>query len=152
MKIASSSVRSLLVASAVLIAGCGNEKTTALDITLDVTGALDQVRIDTVSLEGNPISLTGEQTLFPTPARMLHDGDVVTLWFRDSEDKKKIIVTATGQLCGRDASFQAATPERTLAKAQTVKTTLMLANNGIACAGTGMGGMGGGGGGGGRGR
>ncbi len=133
----------LLFALAV-IGSCGKDKTTALDIKLEITGALDQVRIDTVSLDGIPVVLADEPTtLFPASPRMLKTGDVLTVWFLDGEDTKMAVVSATGRLCGRDASAQATTPARALVKGQTVQTTLTLANNGTACAGTGTGGAGG---------
>jgi len=134
----------LLVALAA-IGSCAKDKTTALDIKLEITGALDQIRVDSVSLDGSPVSLTGEMTtLFPAPPRILKTGDVLTVWFADSEDTKMVVVTATGRLCGRDASMQATTPAHALAKGQTVPTTLTLANNGTVCTSTGTGGAGGG--------
>src|SRR4029079_3771519 len=94
-----------LAIALVTLGACGQDKTTALDIKLEVTGALDQVRIDSVTLGPSAVSLTGEQTLFPAmPSRMLKSGDVLTLWFKDTTDKKTVVVTATGRLCGRDAT------------------------------------------------
>ena len=59
------------------IGSCGKDQTTALDLKLQISGALDQVRIDMVSLDGNPVPLTDEPTrLFPASARMLKTGDV----------------------------------------------------------------------------
>src|SRR4026209_2487034 len=107
-----------------LFGACGGDKTTALDIKLDVTGAIDQVRVDSVTVGGSGLSLTGEQTLFPARPTMLKSGDVLTLWFKDNTDGKTVVVTATGRLCGRDATGQVPTPERKLAKGQTVATTL----------------------------
>ena len=135
-----------LLVALMAIGSCGKDKTTALDIKLEITGAIDQVRIDTVSLDGSPVSLAGEMTtMFPAPPRMLKTGDGLTIWFADGEDMKMVVVTATGRLCGRDASAQATTPARALAKGQTVQTTLTLANNGTVCTGTGTGGAGAGG-------
>jgi hypothetical protein len=134
MKLARSG-RPLLIALA-LIGSCGKDKTTALDVRLEVTGALDQIRIDTVMLGNDALDLTGEQTLFPATPQMLKTGDVLTIWLGDSADMKGATVTATGRLCGKDATAQKTTPSAVIAKGQTVQVTLALANNGTACTGT----------------
>jgi hypothetical protein len=123
---------------------CGKDRTTALDLRLDVTGAIDQVRIDAVTLDGRPVSLTGEPTLFPSTPRTLETSDVLTIWFADTADMKTVTVTATGRLCGKDATAQVTTAQHTLLKGQSVEATLALANDGTSCA-TGDGGAGRGG-------
>ena len=131
--------RPLLVAL-VLIGACGKEKTTALDIELQVSGAIDQVRIDSVALGGRAVPLDDEQKLFPTsPQRTLKTGDVLTIWFADSADGKTVGVVAMGLLCGRDATASATTmpAATTLAKGQTAHVTLALANDGTTCPGDG---------------
>ena len=130
--------RPLLVALAMMSA-CGKEKTTALDIELQVTGAIDQVRIDSVALGGSTVRLDDEQVLFPaSPGKMLKTGDVLTIWFADSADRKTVGVVGMGLLCGHDATASATTtPVATLTKGQTAHVTLALANDGTTCAGDG---------------
>ena len=144
--------RVLLMALA-LAGSCGKDKATGLDVRLYVTGAMDQVRIDEITLDDDPVSLTGEQTLFPmSPMGMLKNGDILTIWFRDNSDGKTVFVKATGLLCGRVATEQATSVVQILTKGQTYQTSLSLFNfDGITCAdagadGTGAGGRGGGGG------
>jgi len=136
----------LIVALAVLGA-CGKEKTTALDLQLTVTGAIDQVRIDAVTLGGAAVVLGNDETLFPASPRTLKSGDVLTLWFADSADMQAVTVAATGRLCGKDATAQVMTAPRTLSKGATVTATLALTSSGTACTTDGGAGIGGGAGG-----
>ena len=81
-----------------------------------------------------PVPLDSDQAMFPASPRMVKTGDVFTIWFADSAaDAGDVVVTATGRLCGKDATARATSPSRMLAKGQTVETTLMLANNGATC-------------------
>jgi len=124
---------------------CGKDKTTALDIELaNLMGMVDQIRIEAVTLDGAPVSLTDEQKLFPGSMRPLKNGDVLTIWFADSSDRQTAAVTATGLLCGKDATEPTMTASKILAKGQTVRTTLELTSTATVCnGGGGRGGMGG---------
>ena len=130
-----------------LVGACSKDKTTALDITLEITGMIDEIRLDAVTVGGSPISLLGEQTLFPSSPRPLKSGEVLTIWFDDSTNGQAVVVTATGLLCAKDATAPVMSPSRMLAKGQTVQTTLALTSNGtVVCSDGGTAGAGGAGG------
>ena len=139
--------RRLLIVALAVLGACGKEKTTALDLQLTVTGAIDQVRIDAVTLGGAAVVLGNDETLFPASPRTLKSGDVLTLWFADSADMQAVTVAATGRLCGKDATAQVMTAPRTLSKGATVTATLALTSSGTACTTDGGAGIGGGAGG-----
>jgi hypothetical protein len=124
-----------LVLVVALAAACAKDKTTALDVKVTVTGTgdLDQLNIDAIQVGTKNLDLTGEQTKFPAMARKLRNNDVVTIWFADSADMQSVVVTATGLLCGKTATAPASTQPTTLAKGQTVQTTLTLVSNGTVC-------------------
>ena len=122
-----------VVVALALASACAKDKTTALEVKLTVTGDLDQVSIDAIQLGTKTLDLTGEQTLFPMPARKLMATETVTIWFADSADMQPVVVTATGLLCGKIATPPVTTPMTTLAKGQTVQTTLRLVSDLTGC-------------------
>src|SRR5436190_15568024 len=130
----------LLVALA-LAGACGkDDKTTALDIKLTVSGNIDQVRIEQVVVGDTTVPLDSERTFPATPGRLLKSTDDLTIWFADAEGGKTVTVTAVGRLCGKDATAPANTPATTLIKGQSVPTTLSLSSLGTTCADGGAGG------------
>ena len=122
-----------VVVALALASACAKDKTTALEVKLTVTGDLDQVSIDAIQLGTKTLDLTGEQTLFPMPARKLMATETVTIWFADSADMQPVVVTATGLLCGKVATPPVMTPMKMLAKGQTVQTTLRLVSDLTGC-------------------
>jgi hypothetical protein len=120
-----------------VLGGCAKDKTTTLNLKLVVAGALDQVRIDEVRVGAEALSQTGKQTLFPASPRTLQTDDVIAFWFDDGDDMKSVIVSATGLLCGKDATARVMTAAAILAKQQTVTVTLTLTSNGASCTGDG---------------
>src|SRR6188474_1505463 len=80
---------------------CSRDTATALDLRLALTGDIDEVELQRVTIDGAPVDLTDEKTLFPASPRPLKDGDVITLWFADSAGGHMIAVTAVGRRCGQ---------------------------------------------------
>jgi hypothetical protein len=134
-----------------LVGSCAKDKTTVLSVKLQILeGAIDQIRIDALTVGDAPVPLAGDEKLFPASApgggtrAKLKDGDTFAIWFSDSAaDEGPVVMTATGLLCGEDATPQVmTTPARMLAKGQTVEVTLALASSRTGCT-TGSGGAGG---------
>jgi hypothetical protein len=143
------------VLPALAFASCARETATALDLEVMFSGgSVDQVEIQGVTLDGATIGLQNESTLFPTPARDLRNGEVLTLWFADTAAGKDAVVTAVGRRCGQVVTAPVTTPARRLVKDSSVAAELLFqvttapsCGGGGGAGGGGRGGSGGGAGG-----
>jgi hypothetical protein len=126
----------LWLALVAVVSTCSRDATTALDLRLQVTGAIDEVQIQRVEIDGGTVDLTGEQTLFPATPRALVTGDVVTIWFGDSAGGHSIAVTAVGRACGQAVTDAVTTAPKALAKGARTDVTLpLVANRSASCDG-----------------
>ena len=139
------------VLPALALASCARETATALDLELTFSGGvIDQVEIQAVTLDGVTVGLQNESTLFPTPARVLRNGEVLTLWFAATEAGKEAMVTAVGRRCGQVVTPVVTTAPRRLVKDASVEAELAFqvtatpTCGGAGGAGGGAGGRGGG--------